>query len=110
MTTNERVTRNVRLLMASHNEHVAAFAARIGVGRSAVSDKLRGRRPWSMADLDAISGAYGVDPRLLLTESWHPDLASGPNKVTMTTMSFRHLGRRHWAIPGGGHRSLPVAA
>lgn len=98
------------MLMARHNHQQAVFARRIGISRSALSEKLHGRRKWMLDDLDAISAAYGIDPRALLSPAWAPaELPGGPNNVTNSAMSFRHLGRRRRRVPGG-LRPLPVAA
>jgi transcriptional regulator with XRE-family HTH domain len=95
---------------AAGDTTMAQAAKRLGVSPQWLSNKLRGTRRWSVDDLDLIASTYAVDVRALLSPAWRPsDLPEVPNKVTYSTMSFRHFGRRGWAVPGGG-RPMPVAA
>lgn len=95
MTTQERISRNVRMLFAAHGDDQQTAARKLGMSPSAISDKLKGRRRWSVDDLDIIAEAYEIEVVLLLTERWTPsDLRSVSNNVTFSPLSFRQIGRR----------------
>ncbi|WP_103503929.1 helix-turn-helix domain-containing protein [Streptomyces sp. SM14] len=69
MTTTEQwVTLTVRALMHATGETQADLAAGLALSQPAVSLRLTGSRPWTLADLDALSAHYGVPV---------PDLVSG---------------------------------
>jgi transcriptional regulator with XRE-family HTH domain len=104
------VSRNVRAFLGMNELSQGVFAASIGLTPAAISDKLHGRRKWSLEDLERIAETYRIDLRVLLTEAWRPaELPGEPNKVTFTRMSFRHFGRRDERAVTGGP-PLAVAA
>lgn len=97
MTTQERISRNVRLLMAAHGEQQQDLARRLGISAASVSDKLKGRRRWSVDDLDIIAAAYEIEVVMLLAQRWTPGSLQGDlNNVTFSPLSFRHPER----VPG----------
>lgn len=70
MTSQEQVTRKVRVMMALRAEGQGALAEALACSRQAVSLKLLGRSRWSMDDLDALAAHFGVRPEVLVA----PDL------------------------------------
>lgn len=103
MTTQDRVSRSLRPLAAANGDHtVTAIARRLGLSVAGLRKKLSGERRWSVDDLDLIASTYAVDVRVLLSTAWRAaDLPEETNKVTYSTLSFRHIGRRGRAVPGG---------
>jgi transcriptional regulator with XRE-family HTH domain len=74
MALHEQVSDNVRILAAAQGTSPAAVAEGIGRSRQWLQNKLTGRAGWSVDDLQAVAGGLGVDPAILMTSDWWPDV------------------------------------
>lgn len=74
MTLQEQVSANVRLLAAARGTSPAAIAQSVGRTRQWMQAKLTGRNGWSVADVDAVSDFLGVEPGVLMSTDWWPDV------------------------------------
>lgn len=63
---------NVRVLAAAKGTSPGGIAVEIGRSRQWIQNKLAGRNGWSVADVEAIAGALGVEPQVLMTTDWWP--------------------------------------
>ncbi len=63
---DEQIGEIVHHVMWRKRVSQVAIAPALGIGQSAVSRKLRGQNPWSVADLYAAAGALGVEVGELL--------------------------------------------
>lgn len=65
----ERVTRNVRILMALRGiSDQKTLAARLGWGADKVSTSFSGRRRWSLDDLQELADVFGLQPGDVVAE------------------------------------------
>ena len=65
----ERVTRNVRILMALRGiSDQKTLAARLGWGADKVSTSFSGRRRWSLDDLQELADVFGLQPSDVVAE------------------------------------------
>lgn len=66
----ERVTRNVRILMAVQaiNDQ-KTLAARLNWGADKLTRTLRGERRWAVADLQELADVFGVNPGDMLADA-----------------------------------------
>ena len=74
MTLQTQVGDNVRIISAARGTSPSAVAEDVGKTRQWMSNKLAGRAGWSVADLEAIADVLGVEPGILLTTEWWPDV------------------------------------
>ncbi len=74
MDLDVRIGANVHTLMWRAQEKQAALAVQWGMSQAALSLKLRGRRPWFAAEIDAAARHYKVTRDELFTKL--PDLDS----------------------------------
>lgn len=66
----ERVTRNVRILMALRGiSDQKTLAARLGWGADKVSTSFSGRRKWAIVDLQELADVFGVSPGDMLDDA-----------------------------------------
>ena len=61
------VSENVRAEASRAGFTVSTLAEAIGVNKGNVSLKWRGKRPWRLSDIGAISAVLGISPALLVT-------------------------------------------
>lgn len=65
----ERVTRNVKVLMALRGiSDQKTLAAKLGWGADRVSTSFSGRRRWALDDLDELAAIFGLTPGDLLRD------------------------------------------
>lgn len=65
----ERVTRNVKVLMALRGiGDQKTLAAKLGWGADRVSTSFSGRRRWALDDLDELAAVFGLTPGDLLRD------------------------------------------
>jgi transcriptional regulator with XRE-family HTH domain len=87
------VTRNVRVLMAIRGITEDREVARmIGVDASTISYKLRGRRQWSLDDIEKLAHAFDVPASTLLGDAQAvigPALATGMSQPTYGSVQGR---------------------
>lgn len=88
--TNDIVTEAVRVAMALAQEDQNDLSGVLGVTQGAVSQRLRGRIRWSLADLDKLAGHYGVTVADLVTPMTMPLIAS-QRAVTLRYPALRSL-------------------
>ena len=69
------VTRVVQALMGISGMNQQDLVERLGIAQPTLSHKMNGRRRWSLEDLEILSRAFGVSPRMFLTP---PDEIFGP--------------------------------
>jgi transcriptional regulator with XRE-family HTH domain len=74
MTLQEQVNDNVRVLAAARGTSPSAVAEAAGRSRQWIQNKLSGRNGWSVEDLEAVADSLGVEPAVLMTEDWWPDV------------------------------------
>ena len=60
-TTDEIIGANVHMLIWRAGDTQTAVARALGLEKSALGLKLRGRRPWYGAEIAAVARHYGVD-------------------------------------------------
>lgn len=60
MTSQQRITQAVRMLMAARRETQFDIADVLGLSQAVVSRKLRDRTQWLLEDLDRLGEHYGV--------------------------------------------------
>lgn len=65
-TSTQLVTEVVTLLMRLRGDRQTALADALGLVRTAVTHRLNGVTPWSLADLDGLALFYGVSPATFL--------------------------------------------
>lgn len=66
MTTNEAIGQRVHSLMWNQRITQEALALALGISQTAVSKKVRGKRPWSVDELLAASIVLGTKPSEIL--------------------------------------------
>ena len=73
-TVNQRdrdAGRIVAMLMASRGVENQALAKRIGMSPGLLSHRIKGIRPWKLAELDKVAAVFGVPSALLLQTPEH---------------------------------------
>jgi len=65
---NGQIVTAIRVELARRNLRADALAAIVGLTRSGIYSKMSGRTPFTVAELLAISAAWGVPTSLLLGE------------------------------------------
>jgi len=73
MTLQMQVGDNVRVLAAAKGTSPGGVAVEIGRSRQWMQNKLAGRAGWSVADVEAVAAALGVDVTVLMTTDWWPE-------------------------------------
>jgi len=74
MTLQERVSDNVRILAAARGTSPSAVAGDLGRSRQWIQNKLSGRNGWSVEDLEAVADSLGVEPGVLMSIDWWPEV------------------------------------
>lgn len=77
---------NVRTLATRRGYNNTTLGAEFGMGASAMSLKIRGRRAWSADDVARVAKLLGVRMSVILGEERMPDPAS---EATVTDISTR---------------------
>ena len=70
MDTQQRVTGMVRALSAVNRDTQHDLATVLGITQTSVAHKLGGKIQWSLKDLEALSGHYGVTIDQLTAGPW----------------------------------------
>lgn len=78
----ERITRNVRILMAVQAiTDQKTLAARLKWGADKLTRTLRGERRWAVADLQELADVFGVDPGDMLADAATLVTATVPSRT-----------------------------
>jgi hypothetical protein len=90
----ERVTRNVRILMAIRGiEDQKTLAAQLKWGADRVSTSFSGRRRWALNDLEELASVFGVTPADLLVDATSLVNVAGPAMTGTDAVTGRVTGR-----------------
>ena len=101
MTTQDRITQSVRILMAITGTTQADLAGACGLSQQAISRRMRGTTPWDATNLDSLADRLGVNIVDLLgmtvSAAWEQrsvgDVASlVPTLTAVTSGTNRHSG------------------
>jgi hypothetical protein len=98
----ERVTRNVRILMALRGiGDQKTLAARLGWGADKVSTSFSGRRKWAIGDLQELADVFGISPGDMLD-----DATSLVNVINPAATGTDHRSRTTTQYFGGEFGSV----
>lgn len=90
----ERVTRNVRILMAIKGiEDQKTLAAQLKWGADRVSTSFSGRRRWALNDLEELAAVFGVTPADMLADATSLVHVAGPAMTGTEPVTGRVTGR-----------------
>lgn len=90
----ERVTRNVRILMALRGiSDQKTLAARLGWGADKVSTSFSGRRRWSLDDLQELADVFGIQPSDVVAEPTQLVNITSPTGTDTATVTQTFTGR-----------------
>ena len=67
-TLSTIVNDNIRAEAARRRLRQADIAERMHVNRIKVADRMRGRTPWTLDELETVAGLFGVKPEVLLRD------------------------------------------
>lgn len=95
------VARIVAALMAIHGEKQDALSELLGIARSGISDKLAGRRPWTVDDIARLALHYDVSVAMFFVPAEQVFRAQNWKKMMA---SHQHFAHGH----GGGSRERTV--
>lgn len=106
----ERVTRNVRILMAVKGiEDQKTLAAHLKWGADRVSTSFSGRRRWALNDLEELAAVFGVAPSDMLADATSLVNVAGP-AMTGTDAVTRSVTGRYRTSNGARIIPFPQAA
>lgn len=66
--TREGVSAEIRALMGRHKVNQTQLAAAIGLKQSGVSERLNGKTPWNIDELDRVAAYFNVPITTLFRE------------------------------------------
>lgn len=97
MAVQQNVTDVVRWCMAARRENQRQLADALGMAAPTLSLKLKGRRTWSLEDVEALAAHYGLNATAFLTE---PTALIGPElaRVSAASVSVTHGYQRGMAL------------
>jgi hypothetical protein len=90
VSVDERIGRQVRMLMWDKRVQHRPLYTAMGVSRSALSKKLRGEIAWSADDIATAARVLGVTPNDLY--DWHPVTAGAVTSEYQQTRGGHHAG------------------
>lgn len=64
----------MRVLAAARGTSPAAVAESLGRSRQWLQNKLAGRNGWTVEDVERVGAQLGVDPAVLMTTDWWPEV------------------------------------
>jgi transcriptional regulator with XRE-family HTH domain len=89
---HDRISTLVRMLMARDGYTQEQLAARIGMDQVTLSARLRGRRRWSVEDLDRLGEVFQVHPGAFWADP--KDIAPSPDSAIARPASTGWLTAR----------------